>query len=57
MVFPCGAIADYERNVLRLYYGASDNYLFLAIGSIKEVVQVCLAGMWAIPNAIRGWNR
>lgn len=41
-VFPCGAIADYETDELRLYYGACDNYICLASGSLSEIVQACI---------------
>ena len=44
-VFPCGAIADYEKDELRLYYGACDNYICLATGSLSEVVQACVDGI------------
>ena len=44
-VFPCGAIADYEKDGLRLYYGACDNYICLATGSLSEVVDACLQGL------------
>lgn len=38
-VFPCGAIAIYEQDRLRLYYGAGDHCIALATGSLNEVVQ------------------
>lgn len=41
-VFPCGAIADYEKDQIRLYYGACDNYICLATGSLSELVQACI---------------
>ena len=41
-VFPCGAIADYEKDQLRLYYGSCDNYICLATGSLSEIVQACI---------------
>lgn len=44
-VFPCGAIADAEKDELRLYYGASDMYICLATASLNEVVQACLDGI------------
>lgn len=44
-VFPCGAIADYELDQLRLYYGSCDNYICLATGSLSELVQACLDGI------------
>jgi len=44
-VFPCGATADYEKDELRLYYGACDNYICLATGSLSEIVEACLQGL------------
>lgn len=41
-VFPCGAIADYANDELRLYYGACDNYICLATGKLSEVVDACI---------------
>ncbi|OPZ16250.1 MAG: Beta-1,4-mannooligosaccharide phosphorylase [candidate division BRC1 bacterium ADurb.BinA364] len=41
-VFPCGAIADREQDRLRLYYGACDQSICLASGSLSEIVQACL---------------
>lgn len=41
-VFPCGAIADYEKDQIRLYYGACDNYICLATGCLSELVQACI---------------
>ncbi|MCL6614779.1 MAG: glycoside hydrolase family 130 protein [Firmicutes bacterium] len=39
--FPCGAIADLEKDELRLYYGAADTYVCLATGSLSEVIEAC----------------
>ena len=44
-VFPCGAIADYDKDQIRLYYGACDNYICLATGSLSELVQACIDGI------------
>jgi predicted GH43/DUF377 family glycosyl hydrolase len=41
-VFPCGAIADYEIDQIRLYYGSCDNYISLATGCLSELVQACI---------------
>lgn len=41
-VFPCGAIADTEKDKLRVYYGACDNYICLAEGKLSEVVEACI---------------
>ncbi|NMA66027.1 MAG: glycosidase [Clostridiaceae bacterium] len=44
-VFPCGAVADYEKDEIRLYYGAADNYICLATASLSEVVRACIDGI------------
>lgn len=41
-VFPCGALPDYERDELWLYYGAADSAVGLAIGSLSATVEACL---------------
>lgn len=41
-VFPCGAIADHIKDELRLYYGACDNYICLATGSLSKLIQACI---------------
>jgi predicted GH43/DUF377 family glycosyl hydrolase len=43
-VFPCGALGDWEKDELRLYYGATDDKICLATGSMKELVQACKEG-------------
>ncbi|MFA6103988.1 MAG: glycoside hydrolase family 130 protein [Victivallaceae bacterium] len=42
VVFPCGAIADYEQDRLRIYYGAADTSIGLATGCLSEIVELCL---------------
>lgn len=42
VVFPCGALADVERDELRLYYGAADTRVCLATGSLSAVVRSCM---------------
>jgi predicted GH43/DUF377 family glycosyl hydrolase len=44
-IFPCGAIADYENDRIRLYYGACDQSICLATGSLSETVEACLLGI------------
>lgn len=44
-VFPCGAIADYDKDQLRLYYGACDYAICLATGSLSETVNACVKGL------------
>lgn len=39
--FPCGAIADLEKDELRLYYGAADTCIGLATGSLSDVIEAC----------------
>ncbi|RKY66444.1 MAG: glycosidase [Candidatus Latescibacterota bacterium] len=38
VVFPCGAVADEERNELRMYYGAADTFVALAVADMDEVI-------------------
>jgi beta-1,4-mannooligosaccharide/beta-1,4-mannosyl-N-acetylglucosamine phosphorylase len=42
VVFPCGALADFKTDTLKLYYGAADTRICLAEGSIKDIVTACL---------------
>jgi len=44
-VFPCGAIADHAKDELKLYYGACDNYICLATGSLSAIVDACVKGL------------
>ena len=44
-VFACGAIADYDKDQLRIYYGAADMAIALVTGSLSELVQACLDGI------------
>ena len=44
-IFPCGAIGDVEKDEIRLYYGACDNYVCLATGSLSELVEACIDGL------------
>jgi len=41
-IFSCGAIADYEKDLIRIYYGAADTCIGLASGSLSELVDDCL---------------
>ncbi len=41
VVFPCGALGDWEKDELRLYYGATDDKICLATGSIRQLVEAC----------------
>ena len=42
VVFTCGAIPDYNKNQIRVYYGAADTCIGLATGSLSELVDACL---------------
>lgn len=41
VVFPCGFIADEEKDELKVYYGAADTYVGLASGRLSEVINLC----------------
>ena len=41
VVFPCGALADAEKDELRLYYGAADTSICLATGPLSQIVDAC----------------
>jgi len=43
-VFPCGALGDLDKDELRLYYGATDDKICLATGSIRELLAACKNG-------------
>lgn len=45
VVFPCGVLPDYGKDEMRLYYGATDCHVGLAIGSISDTVEACLQGL------------
>ena len=42
VVFSCGAIPDYDKDQIRVYYGCSDTCIGLATGSLSELVNACL---------------
>lgn len=42
VVFVCGAIADYDKDRIRVYYGGADTCIGLATGSLSELVNACL---------------
>ena len=44
-IFPCGVIADHENDLLKLYYGACDNYICMAEGKISEIIDACKQGL------------
>ncbi len=39
VVFACGAIADEEKDEIRIYYGAADTCIGLATGSLSELIE------------------
>lgn len=41
-VFACGALADEEKDEITVYYGACDNYICMAKGSLSELVDACI---------------
>ena len=41
-VFACGALADYDKDEISIYYGAADMAIALATGSLSELVQACI---------------
>ncbi|MEM8875333.1 MAG: glycoside hydrolase family 130 protein [Planctomycetota bacterium] len=45
VVFPCGVLPDYEKDELRLYYGAADMNVGLAIAKLSDVVDACVRGL------------
>lgn len=45
VVFTCGAIADYDKDQIRVYYGAADTCICLATGSLSELINACLKGL------------
>jgi len=42
VVFTCGAIADYEEDRLRVYYGCADTSIGLATCRLSHLVTMCL---------------
>jgi beta-1,4-mannooligosaccharide/beta-1,4-mannosyl-N-acetylglucosamine phosphorylase len=48
-IFACGAIADESANLLRIYYGAADTSIGLAVGRLDDIISETLTG-----NPVRG---
>ncbi len=44
VVFTCGAIADEEKDELRVYYGIADTAIGLATGSLSKIIEACKNG-------------
>jgi predicted GH43/DUF377 family glycosyl hydrolase len=42
VVFPCGALANEERDEIRLYYGAADTRICLATGKLSSIIRACV---------------
>jgi beta-1,4-mannooligosaccharide/beta-1,4-mannosyl-N-acetylglucosamine phosphorylase len=40
-VFPCGALADLEKDEIKLYYGGADTCICLATGKISNIINEC----------------
>ena len=47
VVFPCGALGDWKKDEVRLYYGATDDKICLASGSMRESIHVTTARPFA----------
>lgn len=45
VVFACGCIPDYEKDEIRIYYGAADERVCLATGCLSELVEACKKGL------------
>ena len=45
VVFPCGAIADYAKDEIRLYYGGADTRVCLATGSLSATIKACMENL------------
>jgi predicted GH43/DUF377 family glycosyl hydrolase len=45
VVFTTGSIADYEKDEIRVYYGAADTCIGLATGKLSELVEACKQGL------------
>lgn len=41
VVFPCGCLVDEEKDEIRIYYGAADERVCLATGSLSELIDAC----------------
>ncbi len=44
VVFACGAIADEEKDEIRIYYGAADTCIGLATGKLSELIEATKKG-------------
>lgn len=45
VVFPCGCLADEEKDEIKVYYGAADECVCLATGSLSELIDACKKGL------------
>ena len=41
-IFTTGAIADHNKDIIRIYYGAADTCIGLATGSLSKLLDLCL---------------
>ncbi len=41
VVFPCGCLINEEKDDIRIYYGAADERICLATGSLNELLDAC----------------
>ena len=44
VVFTCGCIPDYDKDQIRIYYGAADEHICLGTGCLSELVEACIKG-------------
>jgi len=42
VVFACGALADPEKDEIRVYFGGADTTISLATGSLNELLEACI---------------
>ena len=43
--FPCGCLINEDNDEIRIYYGASDEFICLASGSLSELINACKKGL------------
>lgn len=43
--FPCGCLIDEKKDEINVYYGAADEYVCLASGSLSELIDACKKGL------------
>lgn len=43
--FPCGCLVNEQKDEIRIYYGASDEFVCLATGTLSELIDACKRGL------------